>query len=424
MKKRILILVVAFFTVFLNQKLSAQSYKSETLSFYNFVFPESYIPAGYKTYGVKMNLSDSPITILVDGEKKGTRERLSYNEFFKEEYLIRPLAGTVTEVSYNGPQISSIVDLNYRSQQLKAQDNLIIDVYINNVAYEGVITVSNSETPYSYETYYKYDVVYKLRNSVNDNVIMEKTFKVKEQKLSSGSSEGYQANFKTKPEAVSYLAANIDKNLIYNDLINHIQKNMRIRLMSWIGVPFYLDSYYFSRISKEDKNPLFVKLNQDVDAIESWCKGKSTPKIDEELLNSNAEFVKNNNLVIIDNSKAFHDESDLSNYNNFKDKKKNLCDFILKMDSYAKQLDANDKGQKAALWACYVNIASSFELLHNYKSSLEYIQKARALDYQENRLKYVETDVTKRQANRNVFFDANGEIKKDVNSNYLKYLNL
>jgi len=422
--KRILLSVILFFALFINQKTSAQAYKSETISFYNYFFPESYIPAGYKTYGVKMNLSESPIAILVDGEKKGERDRLSYNEFFREEYLIRPLAGTVTEVSYKGTHIPSIVGLNYRSPQLKAEDNLIIDVYINNVAYEGLITVSNSDTPYSYETYYKYDVVYKLRNSVNDNVIMEKIFKVKEQKLGSGSSEGYQANFKTKPEAVSYLAANLDKNLIYNDLINHIQKNMRIRLMSWIGVPFYMDSYYFSRISKEDKNPLFVKLNQDVDAIESWSRGKSTPKIDEELLNSNSEFVKNNNLVIIDNSKAFHDEADLINYNNFKEKKKNLCDFILKMNAYAKQLDVNDKGQKAAMWACYVNIASSFEVLHNYKSSLEYIQKARALDYQENKLKYVEKDVTQRQEKRNIFSDANGEIKKDVNSNYLKYLTL
>ncbi|WP_264535154.1 hypothetical protein [Flavobacterium sp. N1736] len=424
MKKRILILVVALFTVFSNQKLSAQSYKSETLSFYNFVFPENYIPAGYNTYGVKINLSENPILILVDGEKKGTRERLSYNEFFREEYLIRPLAGTSTESNYQGTHISCIADLNYRTQQLKAEDHLIVDVYINNVAYEGEITESKSDTPFSYETYYKFDVVYKLRNSLNDNVIMEKTFKVKERLLGSGSFEGYQANFKTKSEAITYLTANLDKNLIYNALIDNIQKNMKSRVMSWIGVPYYEDSYYFSRISKEDKNPLFLKLNQDVDAIESWSKSKSSPVTDDELLNSNAEFVKNNNLVITDNSKDFQDETGLKNYNNFKNKKKILCDFILKMDGYAKQLDANDKGQKAAIWACYVNIASSFEVLNNYKSSLEYIQKARALDYQENKLKYMETDVTKRQAKRNVFADANGEVKKDVNSNYLKYLNL
>ena len=426
MKKRILILVIVVFTVFSNQKVFAQSYKSEHLSFYNFVFPETYIPKGYKTYTVEMNLSDRPIAILIDGEKKGGRGPLSYNEFFKKKYLVLPLSGTETEVNYNGEVIPSIADLAYRNETAaKAEDHLILDVLIDHVAYAAEIQESKSaENPFGYEIYYQYNVFFKLKNSVTDNVVLEKNIFVKQRMSGTGASQGTIFNFKTRGEAVNYLTENADKNLIYNELVTDIQRYMKSRAVAWIGVAYYQDTYLFSRISKEDKNPIFVKLNQDVDAMENWSRSKPQPTLDEALLAANTEFIEKNNLTIKDNSESFHGEVNLRDYKNFLNKKRVFTDFILKMDGYSKQLDANDKGQKAALWACYVNIASSFAVINNYKSSLEFLEKARSLDYQERKVQEIETQIKDKQTKLNTFYAADGGIKSDVNNSYIKYLNL
>lgn len=426
MKKRILILVIVLLTVFSNQKVSAQSYKSEHLSFYNFVFPNSYIPKGYRTYTVKMNLSDRPIAILIDGEKKGGRGPLSYNEFFKEEYLVRPLSGTETEVNYKGEVIPSIADLGYRNpSSAKAEDHLVLDVLIDHIAYAAEIQETKSaEKPFGYEMYYQYNVFFKFKNSVTDAVVLEKSFFVKQRMSATSASQGTIFNFKTRPEAVNYLTENADKNLIYNELVTDIQRYMKSRVVSWVGVAYYQDTYLFSRISKEDKNPVFLKLNQDVDAMESWSKSKPEPTVDDALLASNTDFIEKNNLIIKDNSEAFHGDANLRDYKNFINKKRIFTDFILKMDGYSKQLDASDKGQKAAIWACYINIASSFAVLNNYKSSLEFLEKARSLDYQERKVQEVEKEIKDKQAKLSIFYAADGAIKNDVNNSYIKYLNL
>lgn len=426
MKKRILILVIALFTIFSNQRVSAQSYKSEHLSFYNFVFPESYIPKGYRTYTVKMNLSERPIAILIDGEKKGGRGPLSYNEFFKKEYLIRPLSGTETEVNYKGEVIPSIADLGYRNESsAKAEDHLILDVLIDHIAYAAEIQETKSaEKPFGYEMYYQYNVFFKFKNSVTDNVVLEKTFFVKQRMSGTSASQGTVFNFKTRSEAVNYLTENADKNLIYNELVTDIQRYMKSRVISWIGVAYYQDTYLFSRISKEDKNPIFVKINQDVDAMENWSKSKPEPTVDESLLDANAEFIEKNNLAIKDNSEAFHGDVNLRDYKNFINKKRIFTDFILKMDGYSKQLNADDKGQKAAIWACYINIASGFAVINNYKSSLEFLEKARTLDYQERKIQEIENQIKDKQTKLNIFYDADGSIKSDVNNSYIKYLTL
>lgn len=426
MKKRILILTIILCAVFSNQKIFAQSYKSEHLSFYNFVFPDAYIPKGYRTYTVKMNLSDRPIAILIDGEKKGGRGPLSYNEFFKKEYLVRPLAGTETEVNYKGEVIPSIADLGYRNEpSAKADDHLILDVLIDHIAYAAEIQEAKSaEKPFGYEMYYQYNVFFKFKNSVTDAVVLEKSFFVKQRMSATSASQGTIFNFKTRPEAVNYLTENADKNLIYNELVTDIQRYMKSRVVSWVGVAYYQDTYLFSRISKEDKNPIFVKLNQDVDAMENWSKSKPQPTVDDALLASNTDFIEKNNLTIKDNSEAFHGDVNLRDYKNFINKKRVFTDFILKMDGYSKQLDANDKGQKAAIWACYINIAASFAVLNNYKSSLEFLEKARSLEYQERKIQEVEKEIKDRQAKLNIFYAADGGIKNDVNNNYIKYLTL
>lgn len=426
MKRKTLLITILFITTFFNQNLSAQSYKSEYLSFYNFVLPESYLPVGYRTYAVNINLSENPISVFVDGVKKGERNRLSYNVFFKKEPLLLLLSGTESEVNYNGTAIQSIVDLGHVNYSYKADDHFILDVSIDNVAYLGEIEEHrNAETPFGYIAYFKYDVIFKVKNSISSNVVMEKTFKIKERLSETAMGfEGAKSSFKTKIEAIDYVATNIDKNLIYNELVKNIQGNMKVRADSWIGVAHYGDSYFFSRISKADKNPLFLKLNQDIDAMENWTKSKAEPILDEALLLASTEFIEKNNLTVKDNSTAFTRGESLKNYKNFNDKKRIFTDFILKMYNYSKQLDVNDKGQKVAIWACYANIASSFAFIGNYKSSLEYLQKARVLDYQERKIQEMEGQITRRQAKLNVFMDANGEVKKDVNENYIKYLNL
>lgn len=417
MKRKITILLTAVFFVCFNSKTTAQSYKSEVLSFYNFVLPENYIPEGYHSYGVKLHLSPDLIIVFVDGEKKGTRPPLSYNEFFREKDLKRAIIGTDTEPDMKGYHIPTIMELAYKQSDIEAKDHFILDISIKNIAYTSNIKeTKNVDPPFSSEIYYRYDAVYKIINSLTKEVVMEKTYNVKE--LTNTSPLG-----KTKAELVSYLTANIDKDLLFNQLVKNIQENMRTRLVSWIDVVYYQDNYYFSRISKEDKNPIFAKLNQDVDVLEKWSKNKAEPVIDEALLSANAEFLQKNNLVIKDESSRFQDETRLRDYKNYQNKKKVFSDFILKMDQYSKELDQNDKGQKAALWACYINIASSFQVLNNSKSSLEYLQKAYALKYQEGKVRGVEDEVKAKETKKNVFF-ANGEIKKDVNSQYFKYLTL
>lgn len=426
MQKRVLLIAILFFSIFFNNNLFAQSYKSEYLSFYNFVLPESYVPFGYATYSVNINLTNDPINVYVDDVKKGERNRLSYNVFFEEAPLLIVLGGTESRANYNGVGIPSLADFGYINQPKKADDHFILDVTIDNVAYLGETEEHRgAEVPFGYIVHFKYDAIYKIINSVTGHVVMEKTFRIK-QKLSENAMgfNGSKSFFKTRPEAVDYVAVNIDKNLVYNEIVKHIHTYMRVRADSWIGVPHYGDSYLFSRVSKADKNPLFLKLNQDVDAMENWTKAKSEPIIDEALLIANSEFIEKNNLSIKDNSLAFTGGINLKNYKNFNNKKRIFTDFILKMDSYSKNLDANDKGQKAALWACYVNIASSFAVVGNHKSSLEYLQKARALDYQERKIREVEDQVVASQTKKNAFVGENGEVKKDVNKTYFKYLNL
>lgn len=425
MKRKITILLVSLFFVSFNMKMAAQSYKSQVLSFYNYAFPENYIPAGYYSYGVKLHLSPDLITVFIDGEKKGTRPPLSYNEFFKEKDLLRSIIGTDTEPDLKGHHIPTIMELGYTQRDAESKDHFILDVSIKNIAYTANIKeTTTNELPFSYEIFYRYDAVYKIINSLSKEVVMEKSFNVKEQTNVSGSFEGFKVAGKTRGEMVNYLTANIDRDLLYNQLVKNIQQNTRVRLVSWVDIEYYQDSYYFSRISKEDKNPIFLKLNQDVDVLEQWSKGKAEPILDDALIASSGEFIEKNSLVIKDESKRFQDETRLKNYENFLNKKKVFTDFILKMDRYSKELDEKDKGQKAALWACYINIASSFELLNNPKSSLEYIQKAYALKYQEGKVRSIEEGVKAREAKRNAFFDAAGEIKKDVNSQYFKYLTL
>jgi len=417
MKRKITILLTALFFISFNSKTIAQSYKSEVLSFSNFVYPENYIPEGYHSYGVKLHLSPDLIVVFVDGEKKGTRPPLSYNEFFREKDLKRAIIGTDTEPDMKGYHIPTIMELAYKQSDIEAKDHFVLDISIKNIAYTSNIKeTKNVDPPFSSEIYYRYDAVYKIINSLTKEVVMEKTYNVKE--LTNTSPLG-----KTKAELVSYLTANIDKDLLFNQLVKNIQENMRGRLVSWIDVEYYQDSFYFSRISKEDKNPIFTKLNQDVDVLEKWSKNKAEPTIDEALLSANTEFIQKNNLVLKDESGRFQDETRLKNYKNYLNKKKVFSDFILKMEQYSKELDQNDKGQKAALWACYINIASSFQVLNNSKSSLEYLQKAYALKYQEGKVKNVEDEVKAKETKMNVFF-ANGEIKKDVNSQYFKYLTL
>lgn len=423
MEKRILTLVVVLFSLFFNVKIAAQSYKSETLFLYNYVLPESYLPINYYSYGVKINLPADRISIIIDGEKKSTRDPLTYNVFFVEKNLIRPLSGLTG--NEKGVHIPTILELGYTSQPAESKEHFIIDIFIKNVAYAAEISENKAlETPFTYEIYYKYDLVYKLVNSLTKDVIMEKTYNIKERMRDSPNFEGSKSGFKTKPEAVVYLDANADRNLIYNELVTDIQRNMRMRLGWWIDVDCYQDTFLFSRISKEDKNPLFLKLNQDVDVVEKWSKGKADPVSDDALIAANTEFIEKNHLGIKDDSSYFQDETGIMNYKKFLDTKRIFTDFILKMDQYAKQLDPNDKGQKAAMWACYINIASSFEVLNNFESSLEYLQKARALNYQESKIKYAENGVVKKLAKKKAFFDANGEVKKDVNTKYLKYLSL
>ncbi|KAF2513416.1 hypothetical protein [Flavobacterium foetidum] len=424
MKKNKLFFCIALLSVF-NAKLVAQSYKSESLYTYNYILPENYLPIDYYTYGIKIHLPEDPVSIIVDGEKKRSGSLLSYNEFFREKNLITMLVGTSDESTLQRDNVPTFLELGYTSRDVESVGHFIIDVTLKNLAYVSDIKESRGvETPFSYEIFYKYDVVYKLLNSVSKEVIMEKTFNVKEKMLGSGSFEGYKASFKTKPEAVSYLTDNSDKNLIYNEMVGNIEKNMRIRLAWWLDVNYYQDTFFFYKISKEDKNPYFLKLNQDYEILEKWSKGKGEPILDEALITEYASFIEKNKLNSKDNSIYFQDKKRLKNYHDYLAEKKVLTDFIVKMDHYAKQFDPNDKGQKAAMWACYMNISTAFLILNKYESSLEYIQKARALDYQEKKVKYAEDEVSKKQKAASVFLDSNGEVKKDVNSKYLKYLSL
>ncbi|MNG34963.1 hypothetical protein D3C84_1215880 [compost metagenome] len=62
--------------------------------------------------------------------------------------------------------------------------------------------------------------------------------------------------------------------------------------------------------------------------------------------------------------------------------------------------------------------------MNNYKSSLEFLEKARSLDYQERKVQEVEKEIKDKQAKLSIFYAADGAVKNDVNNSYIKYLNL
>lgn len=165
MKRKITLLLVALFFISFNSKITAQSYKSEVLSFYNFVLPESYLPVGYNSYEVKLHLSPELIVVFVDGEKKGTRPPLAFNALFTEKDLMRSIIGTDTESDVKGYHVPTIIELGYTNRDAGSKDHFIVDISIKNVAYTATISeTKNVDPPFSYQIFYRYDAVYKIIN--------------------------------------------------------------------------------------------------------------------------------------------------------------------------------------------------------------------------------------------------------------------
>jgi hypothetical protein len=408
---------ILLFCFFVTTSSNAQSYKSDYQTFYGYNFPEKYITNEYNSYCVNLNLSSEPIKVVIDKVEMQPRQRLSYNTFFKEEQLIKGL--------------SSFVNLRYDTNCNKMDGKFIVGVDIKDITYYGVIKESSgAENPFYYEVSYGYNVVYQLKNSMTNQTFLEKTIfvdnlhsKPASDKNGDGTPRIY--HFKTKDETKSYLNKYIDENLIVNELINSIKSTVAPSLSTWIDVLYYPNTYFFSRMSKEDKHPFYKKINDEMDLFKDWKKANAEIQTNLLTLSENSEFVKTHNLQVKgDNVNAFADTKDKESYNYVVASKNFLGNFILKMETYSKEFDVNDKKQKEAVWACYMNIASSFLFLNDFKSSLEYVEKAKALDVSKSKVREIEEKNISLQKEYLNFFDADGNLKKDLNNGYFKYFNI
>ncbi|QKJ64923.1 hypothetical protein [Flavobacterium sp. M31R6] len=408
---------IVLFCFFVATNLNAQSYKSDYQTFYSFGFPEKYITNEYQSFCIKLDLSAQPTKVIIDGEAMQSRTRLEYNTFFQEDQLI------------NG--LSSLINLRYDKDCNKMDGKFIADIKIKDITYYGEIKQSSSgETPYYFEVFYGYNVVCQLKNSMTNQTFLEKTIVVKNSHSKPGADKNTDGtpriyNFKTKAEVKSYLNKYIEENLIVNELIHSIQSTVAPALSSWLDVQYFPNTYFFSRMSKEDKHPFYKKINEEIDLFKNWKKANSEIQTNLLTLEENSEFVKNHNLRIKgDNVNAFVDSKAKERYNYVVASKNFLGNFILKMEAYSKEFDVNDKKQKEAVWACYMNIASSFLFLNDFKSSLEYVEKAKVLDISKSKVREIEEKNLSLQKDYLNFFDADGNLKKDLNNGYLKYFNI
>jgi hypothetical protein len=408
---------IVLFCFFVLTNLNAQSYKSDYQTFYGFNFPQKYITNEYQSFYVDLDLSDQPTKVIIDREEMQSRKRLEFNTFFREDQLV---SGA-----------SALLNLNYDKEGSKIANKFITEIKIQDIAYYGEIKESSgAENPFNYDLFYGFNVVYKLKNSLTGQVFLEKTVNIKKafanigaDKNSDGTPRVY--NFKTRAEAKNYLNKYIEENLIGNELIHTIEGTVSPELFSWLDVQYYPNTYFFSRMSKEDKHPFYKKINDEIDLFKNWKKSNSEIQVNLLTLPENADYVKLHNMQAKgDNVNAFKGEKLKERYNYVIGTKNFLGNFILKMEAYSKEFDVNDKKQKEAVWACYMNIASSFLVLNDFKSGLEYIEKAKALDVSKSKVREIEQALINGKKNYMLFFDADGNFKKDLNSEYLKYFNI
>jgi hypothetical protein len=417
MNVRILIFNFFLFCFFLTTNLTAQSYDSDYQTFYSFNFPEKYITNEYQSFCVNLNLSSQPTKVFIDGEEMQSRQKLEYNTFFREDQLVKGL--------------SSLADLDFFEECNKVEKKIIVESKIKDIAYYGKIVESiSAEKPFHFDIFYGYNVVYQLKNSMTNQVFLEKTVNEKKSFPNIGSDKNTDGtlreyNFKTKAEAKSYLNKYIEENLIVNELIHSIQGTVASSFSFWLNVNYYPNTYFFSRMSREDKHPFYKKINDEIDLFKNWKKSNSEIQTNLLTLEENAEYVKIHNMQVKgDNVNAFNDVKTKESYKYVVANKNLLGNFILKMESYSKEFDVNDKKQKNAIWVCYMNIASSFLVLNNFKSCLEYVEKAKVLDVSKSKVREVEEEAIKRQKDYNIFFETDGSLKKDLNNAYLKYFNI
>lgn len=406
---------VLFFLFFssLSPVLLAQSAKSNNLSFFNYSYPEAYIPQPYDSYEVDVNLSNKPKSIIVDGLQVRTIEALSFNTFFKKSQLLFSVRNL------------ALKDYTINIVQKKNASNFIVDVLVDNVAFVGKINKSDlRENPYAYNVSYRYDLIYTLKNSLTGEIFLSKQKTIENNFNSFDVGDNTIASFKTETEAKDYLSKYLDKSLMGNDLIHSIEQNVSAELTQWLDVKFYNrnSSFTFYKISKETKHPTFVKINTEIDLLKE--KSKIEEKIQEDFSN------KKNNINYIDKYKTLtgsttdmvKNENETQGFQYTTKVTVIMKDFVSKMKEYAAEFDINDDKQIVGTWACYINIASSYQVLNNYKGSLEYIQKAKDLKIEERIVRQLENGVLDSSKNHDNFFDKFGVLKSDVNERYGKYL--
>jgi len=323
------------FCFFILTNLNAQSYKSDYQTFYGYKFPQEYITNEYQSFSTILDLSAQPTRVIIDNEEKKPRRRLEFNTFFREDQL---KAG-----------ISSLLNLYYDEGDGKVINKFILDVKIKDIAYYGELKESSgAENPFYFDISYGFDVVYQLKNSLTDQVFLEKTVNVKKafpniggDKNSDGSPRVY--NFKTKAEAKNYLNKYIEENLIANELIHSIEGTVKPALSSWLDVQYYSETLFFSRMSKEDKHPFYKKINEEIDLFKNWKKSNSEIQINLLTVPENADYVKLHDMQVKGNNvNAFKYEKEKENYNYVVNSKNFLGNFILKMEAYSKEFDVND----------------------------------------------------------------------------------
>jgi hypothetical protein len=412
------------FFILITCQLTAQSSKYGYLGFCSYYYPKSYITKDYNSFSAEAAISEEPVGIIINGEQKGTRKALQFQEFLKKEDILRG--------------ISKLKDLTYLKESNGKEDHFIVDILAKDIFLHAEIKNANKTTlgqkyekPFSYDLFYEYTVLYKLKNAATGKVINENKYQTKEgYRLGGIQSENPNGSkrlfhFKTEEEARNYLVKNIDSNLIFNEVIKGVKGSMSGGVEVWLDIYFQEREFFFCKISKQKKHPFYKKLNEEVQFLKDWTESKNKSQYKSEKIHRNQDFLSKNKMILNDKITGFKNPDPTAiGYKYVNNVTNVLADFIVKMENYSREFDTNDKKQKRAVWVCYMNIASSFQVLNNYQSSLEYMEKARALDYGLGAIKQFERRILEEKKNYDNFFNPDGVLKANVHEKYIKYLKI
>ncbi len=400
----VLLILVTSLNVF------SQKEKAKAVYAYTYSIPEWYIPKEYLNYYAKINLPKDNVKVFVDGVySSDLPDKISFNTFFDEKLYTNTFSGIkgftrfYDQADFSDLTIQVVANIMHPKINIKTKGQ------------RSYSKASKVEKPFSYELYFSYEIEFLI--------ISEKDKKVLYKHIAKNSGRYYfpqsikrEVRFKDKKETVKYAKKMISKTDIVSVMLKSIMTALGGKSEIRKKIQFLKNKnsfFYFYKLSKQKKHPLIKKMN---DTILKYIKDiKKRNEIERKIIkeeNSALFKTKKNKkkyqlLSSLELSKEYHTlvlklEKDLNNiYSN---------------------LDLKDKVEKRIAWACMINIAEAFYSIGDFKTALKYSDKAKLIDYKTKKTEAFRTSIIRKRNKLNIFYTADGKIKKDVNFIYLRYL--